>query len=176
MPIAILKTLSPDDRFAIKDLMARYSWALDTGDLDAFVACFAPDGMMVEEVFKDPDIWQGQDGLRRLAEHYRSIPNFAGRQHYCGNTLVTARPEGGAHARSFALVTECLGVPPYVLRFCGYFEDELVCPDGQWLFQRRVLRLWDGEVLARFPGRDASELRRRSPDLALVRKHTGDAG
>lgn len=169
-------TLSPDDRFAIKDLMARYSWALDTGDLDAFVACFASDGMMVEEVFKDPDIWQGQGGLRRLAEHYRSIPNFAGRQHYCGNTLVTAGPEGGAHARSFALVTECLGAPPYVLRFCGYFEDELVSQNGQWLFQRRVLRLWDGEVLARFPGRDASEARRRSPELALVRKHTGDAG
>jgi hypothetical protein len=176
MPIATTKSLSPDDRFAIKDLMARYGWAMDTGDVDAFVTCFTPDGVMVEQVFEDPDAWEGRDGLRRLAEHYRSMPNFAGRQHYSGNTLVTAQPGGGAHARSFALVTECQGESPHLLRFCGYFDDELVCLDGQWLFQRRTLRLWDGEVLERFPGRGAYIPRRRSPGITLVSNYPGGTG
>src|SRR5205085_269801 len=84
------KAMTPEDRFAIADLIARYGWALDTGDVDAFVACFAPDGAMIEQVFEDPDVWEGRDGIRRLAEHYKGIHNFPGRQHYCGNLLVTA--------------------------------------------------------------------------------------
>jgi hypothetical protein len=173
MPTAI-STLSPEDRFAIKDLMARYGWALDTGDVDAFVACFTPGGVLVEHVFDEPDVWQGHDGLRRLAEHYRGIPNFPGRQHYCGNTLVTAQPDHRAHARSFTLVTECHDEPPYLLRFCGYFDDELVSREGQWLFERRTLRMWDGEVLKRFPGRGDYVPRRRAPDMALVRNRPTD--
>jgi hypothetical protein len=169
-------TLSADDRFAIKNLMARYAWALDTGDVEAFVACFTCDGVLVEHAFAEPDLWQGHDGLRRLAGQYLGIPGFAGRQHYCGNTLVTGQPGGRAHARSFALVTECHGAPPYQLRFCGYFDDEIVLREGQWLFERRTLRLWDGEVLERFPGRGEYVPARRRPEMALVRKRDGDEG
>jgi uncharacterized protein (TIGR02246 family) len=161
--------MPPEDRFAIQDLMARYGWALDTGDADGFVACFTPDGCMIEEVFEDPDVWEGREGIRKLAEHYHSIPNFPGRQHYCTNTLVTPEGADRAHARSFALVTECQGEPPYKLRFCGYYDDELVRIDGQWFFHKRVVRLWDGEVLKRFPGRGDYVPRRRPPELKVVR-------
>jgi len=163
-------SISPEDRFAIKDLMARYGWALDTGDVDAFVDCFAPDGAMVEQVFEEPDVWEGREGIRRLAEHYRTIPNFPGRQHHCGNTLLALQPDGHVLARSFALVTECQGEPPYKLRFCGYYDDELVKLDGRWCFQRRTVRLWDGDVLKRFPGRGAYVPRQRPPELQLVKK------
>lgn len=162
--------LSPEDRFAIQDLLARYAWALDTGDVDALVACFHPDGVLVEEVFEDPDVWEGHAGIRRLAEHYRAIPNFPGRQHHVSNLLVGLRPDGSVHARSFALVTECQGEPPYALRFCGYYDDELVRDGGAgWCFRRRTVRLWDGEVLRRFPGRGAYVPRRRPPELKVVR-------
>lgn len=166
-----MKTLlTAEDRFAIEDLMTRYSWALDTGDVESFVSCFTPDGLMVEEVFEDPDIWQGEAGIRELAEHYRNIPNFPGRQHYCYNTLPTLQPDGRVHARSFALVTECQGEPPYLLRFCGYYDDDLVCKDGRWYFARRTVRLWDGEVLQRFPGHGSFVPRRRPPEFKIVRK------
>jgi hypothetical protein len=171
---AATSALGADDRFAIKDLMARYAWALDTGDVEAFIGCFAPEGVLVEHVFDEPDCWQGHESLRQLAEQYRRIPDFPGRQHYCGNTLVTAQPGGRAHARSFTLVSECQGDPPYRLRFCGYFDDELVRREGQWLFERRTLRLWDGEVLVRFPGRGDYVPRRRRPGVALVRNGGGD--
>ena len=163
------KALTPEERFDIKDLLARYGWALDTGDVDAFVSCFAPDGVMIEEVFEDPDVWEGHDGIRRLAEHYRGIANFPGRQHYAANVLVTPVGEGRAHVRSFALVTECQGEPPYQLRFCGYYEDELVRIEGQWYFAKRVVRLWDGEVLKRFPGRGAFVPRVRPPEFKRIK-------
>lgn len=50
-------TLPIEDRIGLQDLIADYSWALDTGDVEALVACFTPDARMVEEVFEDPDIW-----------------------------------------------------------------------------------------------------------------------
>ncbi len=35
---------SVEDRIAIQDLIARYAWALDTGDVEGVVGCFTPNG------------------------------------------------------------------------------------------------------------------------------------
>jgi hypothetical protein len=160
--------LSSDDRFAIQDLMARYAWALDTGDVEALVACFTAEAEVVEEVFEEPDRWQGHEGIRRLAAHYHSSPGFPGRQHHISQLLI----EGDApecSAKSFAFVTECRGEPPYTLRFAGYYEDRVVKREGAWLFLRRTIRLWDGPVLQRFPGRGTAVPRKRPPELQVKR-------
>jgi hypothetical protein len=52
--------LTTEDRIAINDLLAAYAWALDTGDVDALVACFTLDAVVIEEVFETPDRWEGQ--------------------------------------------------------------------------------------------------------------------
>ena len=161
--------LTVEDRIAINDLLARYAWALDTGDVDALVACFTPTAVVIEEVFEEPDRWEGADGIRRLGEHFRNVPNFPGRQHHVSQLLV----EGGnsrCSARSFVFVTECRGEPPYVLRFTGYYDDQLVKLDGRWLFKQRIIRLWDGEVLGRFPGRGQRTPRKRPPELVVSKK------
>lgn len=155
-----------EDRFAIQDLLARYAWALDTGDVDALVACFVPDGVLIEDVFEEADHWRGHDELRRLGEHYRSVPNFPGRQHHV--TQVQIDGAGAWRAvRSFTFVTECRGEPPYVVRFAGYYEDQVVKVDGVWLFNERLMRLWDGPVLQRFPGHGAKVPRKRPPQLVI---------
>jgi hypothetical protein len=159
--------MTPEDRCAIDDLMARYAWSLDTGDVDAFVSCFALDGAMVEEVFDEPTAWAGADAIRQLAQSYREIPDFAGRQHHCANVQVTGLAGARAHARSFVFVTECRGEPPHTLRFCGWFEDDLFKLDSRWVFARRTLRQWGGEVLLRFP-RPAPAGRAGSAHLRLV--------
>ncbi len=46
---------------------------------------------------------------------------------------------------------------------------EIVKVEGQWLFSRRIIRLWDGEVLARFPGRGTFVPRKRPPELMVKR-------
>ncbi len=40
---------STEDRLAIYELYARYSWALDTGDTEGYVALFTPDAEATEE-------------------------------------------------------------------------------------------------------------------------------
>jgi hypothetical protein len=158
--------LSIADRLAIHELLARYAWALDTGDSDALVACFAPNAVVIEEVFEDADVWEGHEGVRRMMAHYASAPGFPGRQHHVSQTII----EGEAtHAcvRSFAMVTECHGEPPYLLRFAGYYLDQVVHLDFRWLFAERRIRLWDGEVLKRFPGHGHWVPRRRPPELVV---------
>jgi ketosteroid isomerase-like protein len=160
--------LTTEDRIAINDLLAAYAWALDTGDVEALVACFTPDAVVIEEVFEDPDRWEGHENIRRFGEHFRNVPNFPGRQHHLTQSVVKGDSER-CSVRSFALVTECQGEPPYVIRFAGYWDDQLAKVAGHWLFTERIIRLWDGEVLARFPGRGKTIPRKRPPELVVKR-------
>lgn len=155
-----------EDRFEIEDLLARYAWALDTGDVDALVDCFLADAVLIEDVFEEADHWRGHAELRRLGEHYRGVPNFPGRQHH----VTQIRIEGGGAqraVRSFAFVSECRGEPPYPVRFAGYYEDQVVKLDGVWRFRERLVRLWDGPVLSRFPGHGRKVARQRPPQLVI---------
>ncbi len=160
------KRLTVADRIAINDLLAEYAWALDTGDVNRLVACFTPDATVIEEVFEDADRWEGRANIRRFAEHYRNVPDFPGRQHHVSQLVVQGHSKS-CSARSFAFVTECHGEPPYTLRFAGYYQDQLVKARNRWLFRQRIIRLWDGEVLARFPGRGQRTPRKRPPELRI---------
>jgi hypothetical protein len=163
-------TLAIEDRLALQDLMAAYSWALDTGDVEGLVACFTQDAHMVEEVFEDPDIWAGHDGIRKLAQHYFNAPGFPGRQHHVTQVQYFPHDANMVGMRGFAFVTECNGEPPYLLRFTGYYEDLAVrSADGRWRFKSRTVRLWDGPVLKNFPGRGQWVPRKR-PDSLKIRK------
>ena len=80
------------DRLAIQDLLTAYSWALDTGDTEGLAKLFTADARFVEEVFEEPDIWEGRDAIRKLSEHYINVPNFPGRQHQGRNHPTVGRP------------------------------------------------------------------------------------
>ena len=61
-----MASLSIEDRIALQDLIAAYSWALDTGDAEGLVACFTEDCVMSEEVFEDPDVWKATTAFAGL--------------------------------------------------------------------------------------------------------------
>ena len=165
-----MPSLAIEDRIALQDLIAAYSWALDMGDVEGLVACFTPDARMSEEVFDEPDVWEGHDGIRGIAEHYRNAAGFPGRQHHVTQVQYMPQEDGSCKMRSFAFVTECNGEPPYLLRFAGWYDDLAVRDtDGQWRFQQRTVRLWDGEVLKNFPGRGQWVPRKR-PDSLIIKR------
>ncbi len=161
--------ISVEDRFGLQDLLAAYSWTLDTGDAEGLVGCFTEDCELVEEVFEDPDYWRGHDGIRALVAHYGNAPGFPGRQHHATQSQFTPMADGAVNIRSFAFVTECHGEPPYLLRFAGWYEDIAVKVEGRWKFKRRAIRLWDGAVLENFPGHGDWKPRKR-PDSLVIKK------
>ena len=135
-----------DDRAAIEDLQARYMFALDFKDAEAYAATFAPDGIldfgrgeingrdaiaeMVANMRADfeQDIDEDTSGLRPVAGRH-SITNIVikvdgdratGRAYWfhMGND----NPERAAQLNSF-----------------GHYEDEMVRIDGQWFFAKRKI-------------------------------------
>ena len=96
-----MAALSIEDRIALQDLIAAYSWALDTGDADGLVACFTADCVMSEEVFEDPDVWEGHAGIRGLMKHYANAPGFPGRQHHVTQVQYQPQADGSVKMRGW---------------------------------------------------------------------------
>jgi ketosteroid isomerase-like protein len=161
--------LTLEDRFAIEELCARYAWSLDTGDVDGFGECFTEDAVMMEEVFDDPDEWYGRAQIRKCCEHYKNAEGFPGRQHHIGQLILDGDTEK-CSAKSYAIVTECHGNPPFTLRFAGYYEDEIVKIDGRWYFKKRMVRLWEGPALKDFPGQTGVRPQRTRPPELVIKK------
>jgi len=160
---SITTAFSTSDRLEIHELTARYAWSLDTGDEEAFVACFGQNGELVWDVFETEGRWQGTAALRRFIGFFRQQPESAGRQHHVSN-LVVWPSDAGAHARSYVAVALRRAEGPHLLNVMGYYEDELVQENGRWVLARRTIRDWSGPVLARFAGQDGARSARPRPD------------
>jgi ketosteroid isomerase-like protein len=155
-------TLTPADRLDIQDLFARYAWALDTGDADAFVDCFTADGVLHWDSFEPPIICRGTAGLRRFVDHLAALPDSAGRQHHVSNVRISGAGDA-AQAQAFALVTLRAADGQVQARVAGYYEDELRREAGGWRIHRRVIRDWAGPVLGRFAGQTGERASRPRP-------------
>lgn len=154
--------LSAADELAIRDVIARYAWALDTGDVDGFVACFCRDGVLVWDAFEEPERWEGAEALRHFASFFRSLPTSAGRQHHVSNTLVKASGDG-ASSRSYVAVAVRQGEGPHLLSVMGYYEDLFRREDGHWRLAERVIRDWSGPILKDFAGQSGERVARPRP-------------
>ena len=155
--------LTSSDRLQIHELTARYAWRLDTGDEEAFVACFCRDGELIWDVFATEGRWRGSEALRGFIRFFRERPESAGRQHHVSN-LVVMPTAAGVRARSYVAVALRRAEGPHLLNVMGYYEDELERENGHWLLARRYIRDWSGPVLARFAGQDGARSARQRPD------------
>jgi hypothetical protein len=133
------------DRAEIEDLMARYLFAIDYFDWDAYVATFAPDG----ELEFASGTSKGRDAIRTAVESFSErIGEFYHTEDGKPATLrhvilqSSIRVEGDqAWARSLwvEMANDGPGDTMKMGTF-GIYEDELTKLDGQWLFaKRRVL-------------------------------------
>lgn len=155
-------TLSIADRLEIQEVVSRYAWALDTGDVEAFVSCFCRVGVLVWDAFEAPARWEGEDALRHFASFFRAQPSSAGRQHHVTNLLLEA---DGEEAIGKAYVTVALrqGDGPHALNVMGWYEDRFRREDGQWRIAERVIRDWSGPILANIAGQTGERIARPLP-------------
>jgi hypothetical protein len=134
-----------DDQLSIHDLYARYSWALDTGDTEAYVQLFATDAIVHETTPEGPRQINGHDQIREFVLRFHTNPSFPGRQHRVSQIVISPDPDGRAdhwHVRSYVLTTETNdGYNPNVF-WCGYGEDIVAKVDGAWLIKSREIKPW----------------------------------
>jgi hypothetical protein len=141
--------LSLEDRYLIRELQARYSWAVATCDVDAFAQLFAPDARVVDVGREFP---RGPEGARAFLLDWANRPGSAGRQHWMQHRLLEGDGERCV-VRSFVMVPHRnpIGTASTLIGFVGQSRDVLVKLDGAWHFQERIIEHWRGEVLDGFP-------------------------
>jgi hypothetical protein len=141
-------TYSPSyaqDRAEIEDLMSRYLFAMDYGDIDSYLATFTPDA----ELEFATGTYVGLDAIRASVTKFKeNIGRFYTIEDGSPATLrhvllqAVIRVEG-ERAWTTSLWMETANDGPgdsFKMGTFGIYEDELRKVDGRWLFsKRRVL-------------------------------------
>jgi ketosteroid isomerase-like protein len=145
---------STQDRTEIYELYARYSWALDTGDTDAYVALFTEDAEATEETRTgELAVRKGREGIRSLVLKFHERRDFPGHQHQMAQFVFEADPEGRPDhwiVRSYAWATINRPPEPPHLHWCGHIRDVVCKIDGAWKIRSKDIMGWAGDVLAGF--------------------------
>ena len=130
------------DRAEIEDLMSRYLFAMDYGDIDAYVATFTEDG----ELEFATGTSRGRDEIRKNVSAFKAnIGKFYKVEDGSPATLrhvllqVVIRVEGD-QAWTRSLWMEMANDGPgdsFKMGTFGIYEDEVRKVDGHWLFSKR---------------------------------------
>jgi uncharacterized protein (TIGR02246 family) len=147
---------SVEDELAIRELYARYSWALDTGDTEGYLALFTPDAEATEETSSGGlEVRKGREEIRKLVLKFHERPDFPGHQHQMAQFVFEPDPQGRPDhwvVRSYAWATINRPPEPPHLHWCGHVRDVVARHDGTWKIASKEIMGWAGAVLARFDG------------------------
>ncbi len=134
-------------REQIRDLLARYTWAGDRGQVDAMAALFTANGVL--DVGDHGGRWVGPPaiaaGLRAVVERFAraaaatdggpsSVDTVGALRHHVSSVLIQEVSGSGAAVRS------CFAVyGPAGLDHWGRYIDRLKLEIGRWRFAERVV-------------------------------------
>jgi 3-phenylpropionate/cinnamic acid dioxygenase small subunit len=130
-----MPTPSVEDRNAINDLFVRYMWALDAGDVEGVIGCFARDGSL-----ESPSVgrYSGQAGLREFATRFAGFKERGtALRHFITNMIIDVTGDTG-RAQCYLAVFLVKGGASRLLA-PGRYDCTLVREDGQWRFQNRLV-------------------------------------
>jgi hypothetical protein len=142
-----MSRLSAEDRLDVMDLIARYAYTLDTGDLDGYVNNFAPEAVLFES-------HRGRDAIREYVAMLMRVgragplPNGdVAYRHFVGSPVIDGADDR-ATVHSYLLWVNMGSEPP--VSAAAEYTDEVVKLDGRWYFASRSLR----RLAGRFPSSD----------------------
>jgi hypothetical protein len=116
-------SLTAQDYVDIQQLYARYNYAIDSSDIEAYVALYTSDGAF--------NNFTGQDGLRTFMKNR----NAGTRRHWNTNLVITPTPEGAKGAVYLMFLD--VGMKPPAVTSAGKYEDVLVKTPQGWRFKKR---------------------------------------
>jgi uncharacterized protein (TIGR02246 family) len=140
-----------EDELAIRELYARYCWALDTGDTDGYCALFTEEAEATEETASgELEVRKGRDEIRKLVLKFHERPDFPGHQHQMAQLVFEPAGPDRWIVRSYAWAT--INRPPVhpFLHWCGHIRDVVAKEDGEWKIASKDIMGWSGDVLSRF--------------------------
>jgi SnoaL-like domain len=141
--------ISTEDRLAIYDTLARYVWAMDTGDIEGVVSLFTPDGVVKDVTGKRWDAAAG--GVRGFATHFLTRPNRRGGQHHVQHLFAEPSGGGGCRVTSYWVSIQWdADSDRKFLRAMGSYTDTCVKVAGQWLIEEKVIDPWNSATAPRF--------------------------
>ena len=117
-----------EDQFAIRELVARYNYAIDEGRAEEWVATFVPDGTFESSAL---GAHTGAEALLAFAKGY--IEAFPGR--HCTSDFVIDVDGDDARSRCYLIAVNNAAAP--IIAATAVYEDVLRrTPDG-WRFVHR---------------------------------------
>jgi hypothetical protein len=132
-----------EDRAEIEDLQARYMFALDWQDADAYASTFTEDGVLDWA----GGVVKGRDAIRKEVHGMKA--NFEKRaaaeaperpsrlRHFITNIVIKIDGDKAVgKAYWFEFDDAIRGRRPYVGAY-GHYDDEMRKVNGKWLFSRR---------------------------------------
>ena len=137
--------LSVEDRLDIQELFARYAWALNTGDADGVVACFADDGYLEHQ---PEGRFAGPDRIRELLSilWYTRPGWFVGRQHLANHFVISRLGDDRAHVKAyFSILQHSVDFRTTFVFGLGAWNNVCVRRDGDWLFESVTVEKWLGD-------------------------------
>jgi len=145
---------STQDRTEIYELYARYSWALDTGDTEGYLALFTEDAEATEETRGgELEVRKGRAEIRKLILKFHERKDFPGHQHQMAQFVFEPDPQGRRDhwvVRCYAWATINRPPQPPHLYWCGHIRDVVAKVDGVWKIRSKAIMGWSGQVLSRF--------------------------
>jgi uncharacterized protein (TIGR02246 family) len=136
-----MSTLTAEDRAEITELFARYAWAGDTGDVEAYVDLFTDNGVFDGVM----GYFEGRAGLVELVEGMVKGPRSRGIQHWVSNSVFDGDGER-CTVKSMCFAPRRIENEHSIV-FVGYYVDTCVKVDGRWRFEVRRWRPWQGDVV-----------------------------
>lgn len=126
-----------EDRFLINDLFVRYTCALDAGDVETVVGCFAPDGSM-----SSPAVGRksGHDQIRDFARRFAAF-RARGNQlrHLITNMMIDVQGDR-AHVTCYMAVFLTRDGASRLLA-PGTYDCRLAKRAGGWVFDERIVTM-----------------------------------
>jgi uncharacterized protein (TIGR02246 family) len=131
--------VSPEDRFLIEDLFARYNRAIDSNDRrEEFVSLYTPDGVWVSPM---EGTITGREALSAWYDDYfsRSDLPYHGGQHRVTNVIIESATEDRIESWCTWIFVASLEGPRVIVM--GKYIDTIVKQDGRWMFEKRVIEI-----------------------------------
>lgn len=119
------------DKVEIVEVLARFDLAVDSADIEAYVALFTENAVLET----NGTTARGHEALRALFVEETTLAR--GRRHLSLNPVVLSTEGDSATATSYLVVIEAEKAPAVVAS--GVFFDTLQRVDGRWKLARRKL-------------------------------------